>query len=151
MESVQLCARCGSPIGGRVPVGGRCLWMECGRPICGGCWNVSKFRFCRGHVEGGAGERRRDLSPRLHDLPDVTPGIRALHESRTDGRAEKARFFASEYFRRLSAAVERNGPPDWTPRGILQRLSWESGTMDGAYFIRVSSGRWPGKRLHSPS
>jgi hypothetical protein len=125
-KSPQFCSRCAKPLMSGDAPGGGCLWDGCKSPLCGGCWHQSKFRFCDGHAGGGKPARHVLMKPREHDLPDVTPGIRALHEARLEGREGKLRYYASEYWRWLSARIGEVGPVDWTPHGILKNPVAES-------------------------
>jgi hypothetical protein len=148
MGVVLLCGRCGRPLLNPDSVGGRCIWLGCKKNLCEGCFKISKFRFCREHMESGTRPARPAWPGADHEhFPDVNAGIRAMHEGRVEGKKEKARYYASEYWRFLSRKVQAIGPPDWTPRGVMKSPSWESGALGDAYFIKVSSGRWPRKKV----
>lgn len=148
-KSMEFCSRCGKKVDSRSDWGGKCLWEECDNLVCGECWDVSKFKFCRKHARNIVDEEEEKPVKKeifAEEDEDIKVDLKSLLDEHDESRKEKLVFLASEYARWLNKRMEKDGAIDWTPTRYLKNAKFRMEKKDGEHVIEVYVKRWFIKR-----
>jgi len=148
-KNMEFCSRCSAKVSSRGEWAGKCWHEGCGNLLCRKCWSVNHFRYCRDHCQKAfarGGKNQEELPDKEGGTGDFKAGLRKLLEESGEGRIQRLTYYASEYARWLEKRIDKEGPPDWTPREFIANPVTGIKKEDGEFVVRIMVRKWLRKK-----